>query len=225
MVHNGQIDSLLIKKEAARIQRICEGQNLDIKLTLNKYSTLIEKQRTILFNRRERIFHNHSASDFFKRKSSEKFNEYLLMIGDKDLNSICQFISFYLIDKYWQQYLAEIAEIRESIHLKRVGGQDPYIEFQKLAVKIFDQLLIELDSQLIQKFNTIQFENNKVNLEKSGIKAPTATWTYLINDNPFEHLVGMQFIGDAGKQIGAVMMTPFLAWRLFFRKKRKHKTF
>ena len=118
--------------------------------------------------------------------------------------------------------MAEIAEIRESIHLKRVGGQDPYIEFQKLAIKIFDQILIKLDSQLIQIFNTIQFENNKVNLEKSGIKTPTATWTYLINDNPFEHLIGLQFIGDPGKQIGAVMLTPILAWRLFFRKKRKH---
>jgi preprotein translocase subunit SecA len=60
-----------------------------------------------------------------------------LVIGDKNLNSIYRLISLYLIDNYWQQYLVEIAEIRESIHLKRVGGQDPYIEFQKLAIKIF----------------------------------------------------------------------------------------
>jgi preprotein translocase subunit SecA len=129
---------------------------------------------------------------------------------------------FYLIDNYWQQYLAEIAEIRESIHLKRVGGQDPYIEFQKLAIKIFDQLLKNLDSQLVQIFNTIHIDNNKVNLEKLGIKAPSATWTYLINDNPFEHIIGMQFIGDPGRQIGAVLMIPFLAWHLLFRKKQKH---
>jgi preprotein translocase subunit SecA len=222
ITQKGKIDSPIIRREVARIQRICEGQNLDIKKTLNKYSSLMEKQRTILFNKRERNFHNHSASDFFKQESPEKFNKYHSVIGEKNLNSICQLISFYLIDNYWQQYLAEIAEIRESIHLKRVGGQNPYIEFQKLAIKIFDQLLKKLDIQLVQIFNTIHIDNNRVDLEKLGIKEPSATWTYLINDNPFEYVVGMQFIGDPGRQIGAVIMTPFLAWHLLFRKKRKH---
>ncbi len=222
MVQNGKIDSPVIRKEVARIQRICEGQNLDIKITLNKYASLIEKQRTILFNRRKSILYNNSDSDFFKQESPEKFNKFNSLIGDKDLNRICQLISFYLIDTYWQHYLADIAEIRESIHLKRVGGQDPYIEFQKLAIKIFDQLMKKLDSQLMRKFNMIHIDNNGVDLKKLGIKAPSATWTYLINDNPFEYNIGMQFIGDPGKQIGAAMMTPFLAWHLLFRKRQKH---
>jgi preprotein translocase subunit SecA len=222
MLQNGKIDNPIIIREVSRIQRICEGQNLEIKKTLNKYSSLLEKQRTILFNRRESKFNKHSASEFFKQRSPEKFSKYHLAIGDENLNSICQLVSFYLIDKNWQEYLAEMAEIREAIHLKRVGGQDPYIEFQKLAIKIFDELLKKLDSQLVQIFNNIQIDNYRVNLDKLGIKAPAATWTYLINDNPFEHMVGMQFIGDPGKQIGAVIMTPFLAWHLLLRKKRKH---
>jgi preprotein translocase subunit SecA len=221
-VQKGKIDNPFIGREVKRIQRICEGQNLDIKIMLNKYSSLMEKQRMILFNRRESIFHTHSASDFFRRESLEKYNKYLSIIGDKNLNSICQLISLYLIDNYWQQYLAEVAEIRESIHLKRVGGQDPYIEFQKLSINIFDKLLKELDSQLVQIFNSIHIDKNRVDLEKLGLNAPSATWTYLINDNPFEHIVGMQFIGDPGRQIGAAMMTPFLAWHLLFRKKHKN---
>ena len=91
-----------------------------------------------------------------------------------------------------------------------------------MVINIFDQLLQKLDNQLVKIFNTIQIDNNRVNLDKSGIKAPSATWTYLINDNHFEHVVGMQFIGDPARQIGAVIMTPFLAWHLLFRKKRKH---
>jgi len=222
MVENGEIDNQIIRREVARIQSICEGQNLDIKITLNKYSSLVEMQRTILLNRRESYFHNRLASEFFKQVSPEKFKKYYSALGEENLNNICQLIIFYLIDNFWQQYLAEIAEIREGIHLKRVGGQDPYIEFQKSAIKNFDQHFKNLDSNLLQLFNSIHFDNNKVNLEKMGIKAPSATWTYLINDNPFEHSLGMQFIGNPGLQIGAAMMTPFLAWSLFFRKKRKH---
>ena len=78
-----------------------------------------------------------------------------------------------------------------------------------------------IDKKLIQKFNTIKIDNNEINLEKLGIKAPSATWTYLINDNPFEYMIGMQMIGDVGKQIGGAMMTPLLALHLLFRKRRK----
>jgi preprotein translocase subunit SecA len=218
---NGKIDNPIIRREATRIQRICEGQNLEIKKTLNKYSALIEKQRTILFNRRKDILNNQSASVLFKQKSPEKYKQYHSLIGEKNIYNICQLISLYFIDNYWQQYLAEISEIRESIHLKRVGGQDPFVEFQKLAIKIFDELIQKLDERLIKKFNSIQIDTNNINLEKLGIKAPSATWTYLINDNPFEHNVGMQLIGDTGAQIGAVIMTPFLALHLFFKKKKR----
>jgi len=222
--NDGKIENPIIRKETVRIQRICEGQNLEINKTLNRYSSLIEKQRMILFNRRKNILFGSSAVDFFKRKSPEKFNQYQLKIGDINLNAICRAISLYYIDLYWRQYLAEIADIRESIHLKRVGGQDPYIEFQKLAINIFDELLVKLDSQLIHVFNTIQIDNGNINLEELGIKAPSATWTYLVNNNPFEHVIGMQFIGDTGKQVGAVIMTPFLALHLLLRKKQRGKS-
>jgi hypothetical protein len=57
-------------------------------------------------------------------------------------------------------------------------------------------------------------------MEKLGLRAPSATWTYLINDNPFEHNLGMQLIGDAGMQIGAGVLGSLIALQLMFRKKR-----
>ena len=218
---NGKIDNPIIRREVARIQRICEGQNLEIKKTLNKYSSLIEKQRTILFHRRENILRNYAAAYFFKRESPEKYNYYHLLIGEENVNRICRIISFYFMDNYWQHYLSEIGDIRESIHLKRVGGQDPYVEFQKLAIELFDKLLLKLDDQLIKTFESIEINNKSINLDELGMRGPSATWTYLINDNPFEHIIGMQLIGDPGKQLGAVIMTPLLALQLFFRKKRQ----
>ena len=128
---------------------------------------------------------------------------------------------FYM-DKFWSQFLADISEIREGIHLKRVGGQDPYIEFQKISINLFDNLLIQLDNYIIEIFDSLQIDANSDNLDELGIKAPLATWTYLVNDNPFEHIFGMQLIGDTGQQIGAAMMTPFLALHLLFRKRKQN---
>jgi preprotein translocase subunit SecA len=216
---DGEIDSPILSREIARIQRICEGQNLEIKKTLCKYSGLLEKQRVILFTRRQAIVCDQSGPDFFRQESTEKFNYYSAVVGNQKLENLCRLISLNQIDSSWSEYLAEIADIRESIHLKRVGGQDPYIEFQKLAIKIFDEMLVKLDEQLIGIFNSLPIADPEINPDKLGLRAPAATWTYLVNDNPFEHNLGLQLIGNAGMQIGAGILTPLLALQLLARKK------
>jgi len=57
-------------------------------------------------------------------------------------------------------------------------------------------------------------------LDALGIKGPSATWTYLINDNPFENLLGIQLIGNMGMQTMAGMLGPLVALQLLFRKKK-----
>jgi preprotein translocase subunit SecA len=217
---SGEIDNPVIRSEVARVQRICEGQNLEIKKTLCKYSDLIEKQRMVLYNRRRDILLDQEAVDFFSIQSAEKFQQVSAVLNHEDVQHLCRWISLYHIDSGWSLYLAEIADIRESIHLKRIGGQDPFIEFQKLAIKIFDEQMVHLDEQLIRTFNSLPVDNHFPDLEKLGLKTPTATWTYLVNDNPFEHNLGMQLIGNAGLQIGAGILGPLVALQLMFRKNK-----
>ena len=218
---NGEIDNPIVRKEVARIQRICDGQNLEIKKTLCKYAALLEKQRVILFERRQDVLIDNIADEFFQQYAPAVYEKLLKANGDKKLAGICQTITLHKIDEIWAQYLADIADIREGIHLKRLGGRDPYIEFQKLAVEIFDELLEKLDAELIKVFESLERINSSIDLEQIGIKAPTATWTYLINDNPFENLLGVQLIGDIGLQVGAGIFGPLLALQRLFRKKKK----
>jgi len=62
----------------------------------------------------------------------------------------------------------------------------------------------------------------------AGLKAPSSTWTYLINDNTFEDMLGLEFIGNTGLQVGATVdlsgLAP-LATMLFplVRKLRRKK--
>ena len=35
-------------------------------------------------------------------------------------------------------------------------------------------------------------DNNDFNIKRLDIKAPSATWTYLVSDNPFENKFGLQ---------------------------------
>jgi preprotein translocase subunit SecA len=132
-------------------------------------------------------------------------------------------MSLFHIDKSWSQYLAEIADIREGIYLTRIGGQDPLFEFHKQSVKMFDELLKNFELKTIQSFNHIK--NDSLDLSEAGLKAPSSTWTYLINDNPFENMLEIQLIGNIALSIGAGLWWPLIVLYPLLRKfGRKNKS-
>jgi preprotein translocase subunit SecA len=214
------IEDAFVRKEVARIQRICDGQNLEVKKTLNKYSILLEKQRNILFQQRLDIVSENAAVDFFKEHAPEQTEKLQSVLTGAKFDHLCSMIFLNKIDDVWSQFLAEIADIREGIHLKRLGGQDPFIEFQKMSVPLFDELLAQLDEDVIQFFEMLEIDSGDPDFEALGLKAPSATWTYLVNDNPFKNQLGLQLIGNVSTQVVAGFLGPIMALRLLFRKKK-----
>ena len=161
-------------------------------------------------------------------RSTEKYDSYLSIIGKEKLNNLCTQILLTNIDKFWSSYLAEIADIREGIHLTSIGGRTPFFEFQKLSVELFKQYSDKQEHELIHVFNTLPIKNRNFFPEDHGIKAPTATWTYLINDNSFENLLGLQLVGNIGlSSVAAFMFGPLLGlYPLLLKlgKRKKMKT-
>lgn len=211
-IQNDEIENSIIKREAERVQRIVEGQNLEIKKTLFKYSSLIEDQRVILCRNRENTLSNDSAIELYETNCPENFSRLYKNFGREKIIEICRSISLHFIDKAWFQYLAEIADIREGIHLTRLGYKDPLSEFYKLAIGTFDRLLPDLESCMIDTFNSIDTSSTDIDLEGMGLKAPSSTWTYLINDDPFENMLATNFAASMGLSTYAsfVWLWPFL---------------
>ena len=221
---NGEIESSIVRKEIDRLQQKIEGQNSNIKITLYNYSWIVEKKRKAIAEKRLEILYDHTSLEFFRSGSPDKFMEYKSLLGNKKLARICKNISLSCIDKYWSQYLSGIADIREGIHLRRIGGQVPLIEFQKLAMSMYDELFNNMDEVLIQEFNRLAVKSSDFNIEEHGFRAPSATWTYLVSDNPFEEQFGFQLIGNIGLSAGAALMFgPLLGLYPLLRKFRIKK--
>jgi preprotein translocase subunit SecA len=85
------------------------------------------------------------------------------------------------IDSAWSDYLAAIEELREGIHWRSWGGREPFHEFIQDAERIFRELMERVDA----------IAEGEESPEPAGIGA---TWTYLVNDNPF---------GTMGERIAA----------------------
>jgi preprotein translocase subunit SecA len=226
---DGKFDNPFVRKEVNRIQRVVEAQNQEIKITLCRYSSLLEKQRKIIFQKRKDILYHNSVPDIYQSNAPDQFKILLMKIGEQELIKTCKYLYLFYLDKYWSRYLAEVADIREGIHLQSLGGEDPLFVFHKLTLEMFRELQQNIEREIINAFNGITIKNNIIEFNNPDLKVPTSTWTYLINDNPFENMFGLQFIGNRGIGIslGVLMVWPlmilFPLLKKISRKTKRHR--
>jgi preprotein translocase subunit SecA len=221
------IDNKAVTREVNRIQRIVEGQNLEIKKTLCSYSSTQEQQRRIMLAKRKNLLDGSVFIDFLKSEVHSVNKKSDELLKSKQFISLLQNAALLLHDKYWSGYLEAIADIRESIHLSRLGGKDPLTVFRKTTIEMFEKLQSDYEHELVNLLNEMYMKNGNVSLNEIGLRIPSATWTYLVNDNPYEDMGGLNMLGNIGMASNAMLLGPALI--LFqiikeiekFRKKKK----
>ena len=177
------------------VQRIIEGQNLEIRQTLRKYEQIIEAQRRIIHARRRDVLTGGDAS-VLESKDPELFDQLCHELGRARLAELERLLTLLTIDEAWSQYLADIAELRSGIHWVSLGGKDPMNEYLHQAAMSFENLVDGLDGQIIAAFSNLQPGRRG---EWTGLAKfdRGATWTYVINDQPF---------GDFGQRMARAIV-------------------
>ncbi|HEX3044492.1 MAG TPA: accessory Sec system translocase SecA2 [Bacillota bacterium] len=211
----------LIHRKIMVAQKIIEGQNFELRETLWNYSWIIEKQRRMIHQRRQNILLEKIPYTFLKTKAPERYLQLLSKFGEPVLLQLERQITLFCIDSCWADYLDEVANIREGIHLVAIAGQTPIDIFRKTVAELFQDLLQNIDSKIIDVFETIAFSENGFDLQKEGIKAPTATWTYLVNDRLFEGQLGAVFVRCAQLPTGFMVAWLPILFRFFWRPKSR----
>jgi preprotein translocase subunit SecA len=181
---NAPIDDEIVAKEIARAQRIIENQNFEIRRTLWQYTYVIEEHRKIIFNKRDDVLFAQSPLTLLAAQSPQRYKNLRTTIGDEVLQKVERQITLFHIDRCWSYYLSHIDHIREGIHLFRMSGKNPLDEFHKIIAKAFKELKDTINSEIVRTFETAEITADGIDMEKAGLKNPTSTWTYLINDDP-----------------------------------------
>ncbi|MFD6755993.1 MULTISPECIES: accessory Sec system translocase SecA2 [Micromonospora] len=161
-------------------QRVAEGVNHEIHRNTWRYSVVIEQQRKALAERRERLLTSDVAALMLLDKMPEKAGEM-----DEDLLArVARSIALYHLDRLWADHLAELSEVREGVHLRALGRLDPLDEFHRSAVPAFTNLVPEIEARTLATFTETEFDEDW-QPDAAELVRPSATWTYLVHDNPF----------------------------------------
>jgi preprotein translocase subunit SecA len=165
-------------------QRVAEGRLLDVHANTWRYNQLIAQQRAIIVDRRNTLLRTATAREELAELAPERYQELSDELSERRLEKICRVIMLYHLDRGWADHLAYLADIRESIHLRALGRQNPLDEFHRLAVDAFASLAADAIEAAQQTFETANVVEEEQGLDLSKLARPTSTWTYMVNDNP-----------------------------------------
>jgi preprotein translocase subunit SecA len=188
------IDHPVVRREIARAQRIIEGQNFELRRTVARYAAELEEQYALVMERRA---------------------ELVSLAGEPAAGETEPAVTRARLDRLWREHLAACADLRDGIHLVRLGGEDPLQRFTTEVRQGFVRLNEALESE------------DRPAMRAGDLNAPSATWTYLVNDDPFREQVLLSLVGPGGKAVAiyAAVVVPglFLLWTLVERFWKKQK--
>lgn len=153
------LEEPVLRSKIKHIQHVIMGQNFDIHKELNRYSDMVEDQRRILYAERLRI-----------------------LKGEQSTSPAEQRVRLFYIDEFWADHLAYVSYLRESIHLESLASKSPIDEFHVQITQAYEQIPAKINSASANMLVRLGGSNDPAEWEKFGLKSPTSTRTYIIND-------------------------------------------
>ncbi|MCP2349090.1 accessory Sec system translocase SecA2 [Nonomuraea roseoviolacea] len=155
----------------AHAQRVAEGVNLQIHRNTWRYTRLLEQQRELILEWRDKVLHGDAAA----RALAEGDPERWAAMPEDTREETARQIVLHAIDRCWTEHLAFLTDLREGIHLRALGRMSPIDEFHREAVAEYKAMLAEVERRSLEAFEA----------PEPDLRRPTATWTYMVQDNPF----------------------------------------
>jgi preprotein translocase subunit SecA len=206
---DGPVESRLLRTEIARAQRIVEGEGFQIRRTLFGYSDIVEKQRRAVQRWRTGVLERREAPPLLAERSVERHGRLRALVGPALLDGVERRLLLLAIDRCWSDHLAELRDLREDSVLLAFAGRFPIAEFHRQAGESFQALQDRIEDEVVRDFERIEVGPGGVDWEREGLRGPSATWTYLVGENPFG-ASGLTSPGGRTGMVAAALGAPWL---------------
>jgi preprotein translocase subunit SecA len=203
------VESRLLRTEIARAQRIVEDEGFQLRRTLFGYSEIVEKQRRAIQRWRRGVLERREDQHLLAERAGERCESLRPVVGQAILDEVERRLTLLAIDRCWSDHLAELREMREDSVLLAFAGRFPLAEFHHQAGESFQALEDRIEDEVLEDFERIAITPEGVDWEREGLRGPSATWTYLVGENPFGASGLMSPAARTG-MVAAAMGAPWL---------------
>ena len=204
----GQVTDPRAQWTVGHAQRVAEGVHLQVHRDTWRYNTLLEDQRRSVLEHRDELLRTDLALRTLAGSFPERAAALRESVPEEVLAEAARQISLAQLDHAWAEYLAHAADLREGISLRALGhGPNPFggslnplEEYNREMTRLFSQFRDDVTALTGHAFQTVTITADGADLAAGGLARPSATWTYVVQDNPF----GTDF-GRAVKSISRLL--------------------
>ncbi|MBX3095119.1 MAG: accessory Sec system translocase SecA2 [Cryobacterium sp.] len=164
-------------------QQIAEGIRLDRHRNTWAYNRAIAAQRATVLAHRRAAASGDLAMTTLRSLIPEQLAALERARGSAVVDMV-RTVAFYYLDGHWTEHLALLQEVRDGIHLRSLAGQQPADEFHRIALREFHGFLDAVYQDAAAFIDGLRPEDVGQNLEYLGLRRPSATWTYMVTDDP-----------------------------------------
>jgi preprotein translocase subunit SecA len=182
----GRLTDPTTRRFVDHAQKVSEGVQLEIHRNTWRYTRLIEHQRKVLLEYRDELLTTDLAATSLASLSEERWEELSDELDEKVLEESARQIMLFHLDERWTEHLAFLADVRETIHLRALAKETPIDEFHRTAIPEFRKIQDEISERAVETFESIEIGPDGVDLTAGKLRRPSATWTYMVHDNPFD---------------------------------------
>jgi preprotein translocase subunit SecA len=182
---DGRMTGPAVDRAVTHAQKVAEGVSFEIHRNTWKYGILVERQRQMLAARRRELLLTDLAAQWVREAYKELYDEVAEEIGEDAAERAARLIALGHLDRGWADHLGMLADVREGVHLRALGRQDPLDEYHRLAIPAFKEFLDKTQEQTAETFAEADVTDPEWTPADAGLVRPTTTWTYMVHENPF----------------------------------------
>ncbi len=110
--------------------------------------------------------------EFIMREAKKNYRHKKTLVGEETFAQFEKNILLSSLDQFWREHLAHLDHLRQGIYLRGYAQKDPKQEYKKEAYELFNQLLIDIKTQVIRTLLNVRIQSEEEQAEEMAQAAP-----------------------------------------------------
>ncbi|MFT3798948.1 accessory Sec system translocase SecA2 [Microbacterium sp.] len=177
-----RLDQKELGKIVDKAQAIAEGVRRDRHRATWDFNRAIARQRHTVLVEREEVMSGERMP--VAERAAGPLAELTAASAPDVVGALTRDVTLWCLDEHWCDHLAYLSEVRDGIHLRALAGVNPRDEFHRLALRAFAGFFDEAYDRAAGIIAGVTADQLGQDIAALGLRRPSATWTYMVSDNP-----------------------------------------
>ena len=167
------IEAGLLSKTIENAQKQVEGRNYGIRKYVLQCDDVMNRQRTIIYEERNRVLHGESLKEHIINMMrdvaiddadfelmTKQYEEKEKEIGAERLREIERMLLLKIVDTKWMDHIDAMDQLKTGIGLRSIGQVDPAQAYANEGFDMFDEMLNSIKEDMVKFVLSVSLNTN-----------------------------------------------------------------